>query len=365
MALTKISGDVLQQPINIGVATVTSVNVGSAVTINSSGINVTGVVTATTFSGNATSATLATNAQGLTGTPNITVGSIIAASATFSGNISVAGTVTYEDVTNVDSVGVITARSGLVVGAGASVVGLSTFSGGIQVGATTSITVGSAFIRNNQIGLGATTTTGRNAGVGTALGSLIYNSSTSTVQYYDGTGWFDTNRSFVQATGGTVSDYTSGSTIYRSHIFTSSGTFSVTSTGPGTVEYLVVAGGGGGGSDNGTGAGCGGGGAGGFRTGTGFSISIGSYPVTVGSGGISAFNLLSTNGSDSVLGPPAGTEGTSKITSTGGGRGAGYTPAAGVYYAASAGGSGGGGGGIYSQCSWCWKHSTNITTTRK
>jgi len=87
MALTKISGDVLQQPINIGVATVTSVNVGSAVTINSSGINVTGVVTATTFSGNATSATLATNAQGLTGTPNITVGSIIAASATFSGNI--------------------------------------------------------------------------------------------------------------------------------------------------------------------------------------------------------------------------------------------------------------------------------------
>jgi hypothetical protein len=46
MALTKVSGDVIQSTINIGVATATSVNVGSAVTINSSGITVVGVVTA-------------------------------------------------------------------------------------------------------------------------------------------------------------------------------------------------------------------------------------------------------------------------------------------------------------------------------
>ena len=46
------------------------------------GAVVTGVATATTFSGalsgNATSATTATNAQGLTGTPNISVGVITA-----------------------------------------------------------------------------------------------------------------------------------------------------------------------------------------------------------------------------------------------------------------------------------------------
>jgi len=42
------------------------------------GVVITGVATATTFSGNATSATTATNAQGLTGTPNITVGTITA-----------------------------------------------------------------------------------------------------------------------------------------------------------------------------------------------------------------------------------------------------------------------------------------------
>ena len=33
--------------------------------------------------------------------------------ASFSGNVSIGGTLTYEDVTNVDSVGIITARSGV------------------------------------------------------------------------------------------------------------------------------------------------------------------------------------------------------------------------------------------------------------
>ena len=68
--------------------------------------------------GNAATSTLATNAQGLTGTPNITVGSIIASTGQFSGNVTIGGTLTYEDVTNIDSVGLVTARSGLVVGTG-------------------------------------------------------------------------------------------------------------------------------------------------------------------------------------------------------------------------------------------------------
>jgi hypothetical protein len=56
-----------------------SVPVGYGIT-GAGGINVTGVVTATSFSGNvtgtATTATLATNAQGLTGSPSITVAAI-------------------------------------------------------------------------------------------------------------------------------------------------------------------------------------------------------------------------------------------------------------------------------------------------
>ena len=112
-----------------------------------SGINVSGIVTATSFVGDitgdvtgdvtgnadtATSATTATNAQGLTGTPNITVGIITAASAEFSGNVTVGGTITYEDVKNVDSLGIVTARTGIdVLANGINVVGISTISTGV------------------------------------------------------------------------------------------------------------------------------------------------------------------------------------------------------------------------------------------
>ena len=69
---------------------------------NTSGMVVTGVATATTFSGNVTGV-----------------------AATFTGNVSVGGVLTYEDVTNVDSVGLITARSGIRIGAGQSVSAVS------------------------------------------------------------------------------------------------------------------------------------------------------------------------------------------------------------------------------------------------
>ena len=75
--------------------------------INADQINVTGVVTATSFVGNVTG-----NATGLTGTPDITVRNITGVAATFT------GVLTYEDVTNIDSVGIITARTGIKVLAG-------------------------------------------------------------------------------------------------------------------------------------------------------------------------------------------------------------------------------------------------------
>lgn len=78
-----------------------------------------GIATYATSSGIATYATtsgVSTVSQGLTGTPSIIVANITAVDASFSGNVSVAGTITYEDVTNVDSIGVITARSGILVG---------------------------------------------------------------------------------------------------------------------------------------------------------------------------------------------------------------------------------------------------------
>ena len=202
----------------------------------------------------------------------------------------------------------------------------------VSIGSST-IVVGNNFIGNNSIGLGATTTTGRNAGINTVAGTLIYNSSAGTVQFYNGNRWVPTSEAYIEATGGTISDYTEGNTIYRAHIFTSSSTFSVTSSPSGaSVEYLVVAGGGGGGG----GWQGGGGGAGGFRTGTGIPVSAlpGSYAITIGAGGLGGTDSdISSNGGDSIF---------STITSTGGGRGAGERTAS-SDNPANTGGSGGGG----------------------
>ena len=72
----------------------------------------TGKFIGTTGSGGASSGL----STGLTGTPNIEVGTIAASSATFTGNVSIGGTLTYEDVTNIDSIGIVTARSGIEIG---------------------------------------------------------------------------------------------------------------------------------------------------------------------------------------------------------------------------------------------------------
>ncbi len=158
-----------------GISTTTSVGIGTTTATgaadpnNTSVLNV-GIVTANNLFGsgagitainasNISSGTLAAGrvatlnqdttgtaalAEGLTGTPNISVGTVAAASvnvtgmttaAGFSGNVvssagtittlsattvSIAGTLTYNDVTNVDSIGVITARAGVQVGSGQS-----------------------------------------------------------------------------------------------------------------------------------------------------------------------------------------------------------------------------------------------------
>ena len=99
------------------------VKVGTAITldatsgiITATGANVTGIITATTFNGNVTGSVTGV-ATGLTGTPDITVRNITGVAATFSGVLS------YDDVTNVDSIGVVTARSGIIVTAGVSTFG--------------------------------------------------------------------------------------------------------------------------------------------------------------------------------------------------------------------------------------------------
>ena len=103
---------------NSGTNTLSATTFSGALTGNVTG-NASG--SSGSCSGNSATATVATNAQGLTGTPNIIVGSVTGTTGTFSGSVSVGGTLTYEDVTNIDSVGIVTARSGIRVGAGQSI----------------------------------------------------------------------------------------------------------------------------------------------------------------------------------------------------------------------------------------------------
>ena len=109
------------------------------------GMNVTGVITATSFSGNGAALTgidatslkdpagnvkIQAQASGaiytgihtfgtLTATTlnptTVNATSLNAASGSFTGNVSIGGTLTYEDVVNVDSVGLVTAREGIFI----------------------------------------------------------------------------------------------------------------------------------------------------------------------------------------------------------------------------------------------------------
>ena len=67
----------------------------------------------------------------------------------------------------------------------------------------------------------------------------------------------------VVASGGIINDYSSGSDVYRAHIFTSTGELNVTELGTGSLpsaaDFVVVGGGGAGGSDPGNNGAAGGG----------------------------------------------------------------------------------------------------------
>jgi hypothetical protein len=125
-----------------------ALQVGSATTIHTTGIDL--------GSGNIQSHNI--NSTGI----------ITATSASFSGDVSIGGTLTYEDVTSIDSVGIITARSGLKVSSG-----ITTISGTLAVNGNNYPSTGPLSHRNIIIN-GAMTIAQRNTSVNAITGTNIY-----------------------------------------------------------------------------------------------------------------------------------------------------------------------------------------------
>ena len=129
----------------------------------------------------------------------------------------------------------------------------------------------SGFVGTSEIGA-LTIPSGTTAQQPTGVAGMIrFNTTVNRLELYNGSVW--------QSLGGIVA---SGGTVtivggYKTHTFTTSGTFEVTSGGD--IEYLIVAGGGAGATTDG-----GGGGAGGVVTGT-TNIQPGSYTIVIGTGG--------------------------------------------------------------------------------
>ena len=140
----------------------------------------------------------------LTGNPGLTVGFITATGAYFNGDVGIAGTLTYEDVTNIDSVGLITARDGIsVLGAGITVTGISTFYSSTTIGAASTFTdsglsVGSAV---------TVTATGVNV-TGIVTATTFEKIGGTSSQFLKADGSVDSNTYLTTALGNIVEDTT-------------------------------------------------------------------------------------------------------------------------------------------------------------
>jgi len=178
-----------------------------------SGIVVTGVMTATSFSGDASQlsgidATALKDSGGNVKIQANTSGIVVTGVSTFSSNVSVGGVLTYDDVTNVDSVGLITARSGIRIGAGQSVSavsGIATYYGdGSKLSGVESGVVN--FVASGDIGNGQTVVikTDGTVGIVTLSGSADPSSGSpvlvaSLATYSTGCAYDSTNNKVIVA----------------------------------------------------------------------------------------------------------------------------------------------------------------------
>tara|TARA_B100000700_G_scaffold9614_2_gene9664 strand:- start:787 stop:3606 length:2820 start_codon:yes stop_codon:yes gene_type:complete len=188
------------------------------------------------LNGNALTATTSTDAQNLIGTPDITVrrvvadsvqvatavtatafygtlvgsiqgGNISAYSASFASDVSIGGTLTYEDVRNVDSVGLITARSGIVIGPSVGIAATITDTGN---GTFAGIVSATSFVGDGSqltgIAAGANVSISDSAPSGPVIGDLWWKSDEGVLKVYytdvDSSQWIDASPGGQGGSGG-------------------------------------------------------------------------------------------------------------------------------------------------------------------
>ena len=115
-------------------------------------------------------------------------GNVLATKGTYTGNLTVGGVLTYEDVTNVDSVGLVTARSGIEIGARPGVAASISVDGNMVVSGIS--TVGElissygTFVRNvNDSGLTIAGGTASNSGANVTVYGGSHGSYPDTVRF--------------------------------------------------------------------------------------------------------------------------------------------------------------------------------------
>jgi len=115
-------------------------------------------------------------------------GGISGTTATFTGNVSIGGTLTYEDVTNVDSVGLVTARQGIRLGTDADGVSLTGNNTGVGINSTAPKTDIDISQQTGAVALPQGTTAERPSG---SAPYIRYNTTNSALEFYDGTSWVE------------------------------------------------------------------------------------------------------------------------------------------------------------------------------
>ena len=149
--------------------------------ITSHNIHSSGIVTATRFDGPFTNL----NVTGVT---------------TFAGDVSIGGTLTYEDVTNIDSVGLVTARDGIFIPDGKKLeIGNAAGSGDLKLHHTANDSfidddgAGALNIRGSEVRIGQTGST--------QVGLKYVSSNGQVVVYNQGARKLETNSTGVKVTG--------------------------------------------------------------------------------------------------------------------------------------------------------------------